>query len=376
MLMTQLGEGGNLNEGSRAHAHRGAVVQGLARVSDPSLLAEAAALRTKLMGSGWPWTEWTNQTMPFSATDIWRVNFSTPVPAAMAGRVEPTLVDILEIGSAGARLLRNNFTSTTSQLGRFKSPGGVVSGNRFSGAVNHNLEVSCLPQWFEGPVRLRGIHIESNVFDGVGADPIHCGPLCESHVTRAGVKRSCMDVSDTPMPCVACPNCTSPSPWAQVTVGNNTIVGSADVVLVAACSADDPRQQWEFEQGGTIRSKSDGLCLLGDGFHFGLCDTAPRWSLDTPAGQIDLTNGSWLRVVTAPRLSQCVNLQVYNYSGPAVSMSPCRRPSSEGARGTQNEEWAYTPQGTFRSSVSAACCGSAQRPIPTDGLCMGRGPPH
>jgi hypothetical protein len=199
--------------------------------SEPALEAAAALLEKSLVGSGWPWTKWTNQTMPFSATELWRVTFAAPGlpdsvwqrPVATHPRT-PTLVTVDEICNKGTRLRHNTWTATKSQLGRFKSPGGVIAANRFVGPASRNLEFSALPQWFEGPIRLDGITVHDNTFVAMGTDLLHCGPLCEASCTRDGVQQQCMAVSDSDYPCPGCPNCSSPSPWAQVRAFNNTFV--------------------------------------------------------------------------------------------------------------------------------------------------------
>ena len=157
----------------------------LSPASAPALEAAAAELEQSLVGSGWPWTKWTNQTMPFDHTELWRVNFTTPgLPDAVwrrpaaAGDRQPTLITVDEINTGGTKLLRNNWTATASQLGRFKSPGGSIVGNTFVGPASRNLEFSALPQWFEGPIRLDGIVVHGNTFMAMGTDLLHCGPLC------------------------------------------------------------------------------------------------------------------------------------------------------------------------------------------------------
>lgn len=120
-----------------------------------AMAAEAALLEKSLIGV-WPWTNWTNQSMPFGTSELWRVSFSAPLPEAIWRRAAPgevTLINVDSISCAGSRVLYSNFTDTGSQLGRFKSPGGEIIGNRFDpGSGAYNLEFSALPQWFEGPV--------------------------------------------------------------------------------------------------------------------------------------------------------------------------------------------------------------------------------
>ena len=60
-------------------AHGSATVSSLEPLTTASLAAEAAALEKSLIGV-WPWTAWTNQSMPFGTSELWRVNFSAPLP--------------------------------------------------------------------------------------------------------------------------------------------------------------------------------------------------------------------------------------------------------------------------------------------------------
>ena len=128
-----------------------------------------------------------------------------------------------EISSAGAVLRNNTFTHTACNLGRFKSPHGYITGNTFSDASLWNLELTSLLPWFEGPIVLDGIQVNDNVFAGVGADPIHCGPLCEMSVVRGGEKTACWELSaNGGVPCSGCPDCSKPTAWASAGLGNNT----------------------------------------------------------------------------------------------------------------------------------------------------------
>jgi hypothetical protein len=360
----------------------------------PALATEAKSLEQSLIGV-WPWTGWTNETMPFGTQELWRVNFTVPLPETIWRRTAPeavTLINIDDISCVGSKIHRSNFTDTGSQLGRFKSPRGEILGNRFDpGRGAYNLEFSALPQWLEGPVRLEGITVADNVFfDHHKSEswstrrlPFHCGPLCEA--TRRDTHQQCMMVSDT-APCPGCPNCSLATPWADVVAENNTVVGAAplpplpppppapagdsDAIQVAPCDSSDARQRWLFDEtnGGLIKSlHGDGGCLLATGIAIGPCSAAQRWSMRMQAG----ATGSWL--VAESGGPPCRNLQVYNYSGPNLSEYPCRIPAAEGKRGSQNEEWVYDGStAQFRSMASEQCCGSRSRPIPHVGLCIAR----
>ena len=232
MIMPQLGT----KYGSETVTHR-VTVANLDRLvpsaTTTALVAQAARLEKSLVGI-WPWTSWTNQTMSFGSSELWRVNFSAALPPEMWTRSVPdrvTIINIDDISCANSQIRSSNFTDTGSQLGRFKSPGGSIVDNHFDpGSGAYNLEFSALPQWLEGPIKLKGITVSGNVFvhrhsngQAVGsALPFHCGPRCEAICLRNKVKQQCMAVSDPP--CPTCPNCSVPTPWAQLMLLNNRSV--------------------------------------------------------------------------------------------------------------------------------------------------------
>lgn len=237
-------------------------------------------------------------------------------------------------------------------------------------------------------MQLDNITVADNIFVSHDEDlklshdrlPFHCGPLCEAVCTRGDAHPQCMLVSDT-TPCPGCPNCSQATPWASIRSWNNSVhhapklppvvppPPAPNTVQVAACNHSDTKQHWSFDDsnGGHIKSfATDGLCLLATGASVGSCDAAPRWSMHLQTG----ASGKWLVVKNnRENSSSCQNLQVYNYSGPNLSQDACRIPPAEGARGSQNQEWAYTDT-QFRSMATEQCCGSKSRPIPAAGLCM------
>eukprot|EP00937_MAST-01D_sp_MAST-1D-sp2_P000454 g454.t1 len=197
------------------------------------LRARAAAAQRSVVGAG-KWTQLTNATsVPLTwSRRLWRVELAAPLPAAARAAVAapqsrgvtgPAIAAIDEMSCAGALLRRNTFVASGSNLGRFKSPGGQIVGNTFVRALRPNLELTALLPYFEGPVRLRGIVVKDNVFAGAGADPVHCGPLCEAVVLRGGENVSCMALAGTAQPCAACPDCRQATPWAAAAVANNSL---------------------------------------------------------------------------------------------------------------------------------------------------------
>lgn len=182
------GDGGGGGGGGSA-----AEVETITMVDTPASLAEANATVQVMHGNAsGAWTSWTNNSFVYGMNVLWQVNFTEPLPpvtwaaltAPRASTRGPPIATVDEINMAGAVIRNNTFTKTACNLGRFKSPGGSITGNRFSDASLRNLEVTPLLQWFEGPIVLDGMQIENNIFTGVGADPIHCGPLCEMSVVR------------------------------------------------------------------------------------------------------------------------------------------------------------------------------------------------
>ena len=111
------------------------------------------------------------------------------------------------------------------QFGRFKSSDSVIKDNTFRNAAIGNLELTWLPQFFEGPVELSNVTLANNTIEGEGPVPIHCGPFCGS--------QTCLyDAEDLPRRnwtragCVQCPDCfAGDSAWTKgVRLLNNSIL--------------------------------------------------------------------------------------------------------------------------------------------------------
>ena len=160
------------------------------RVDDPALLAEAKTLERQLEhpDRGLNPVSMRNDTIVFYTWDLWRVGFETRIPRGV-GRA--TLVQIDTISNAGAVLRGNVFSGacvglcadtvrrcvrrerayrcistdmrscvgTNCNLGRFKSSDAIIEGNVFRDAAIPSLELSWLPQFFEGPVVLSNVRI-------------------------------------------------------------------------------------------------------------------------------------------------------------------------------------------------------------------------
>ena len=81
-----------------------------------------------------------------------------------------------EIGSAGARFVRNHFKNTSCSA-RWKSSNAVIANNTFANAAFHNLEITYLQSYLEGPALISNISLVGNTFYyGAGVNPIHPNP--------------------------------------------------------------------------------------------------------------------------------------------------------------------------------------------------------
>lgn len=189
-----------------------AVVQSIMDVSESyGALAQHTLPPLLMYPSTMSWIEATNQTAKFSAEEVWKVVLKAPSTFSDTPRVG-SIATIDTIASAKAKFINNSFVYSHCNIGRFKSPGGIIQGNVFRQARIPNLELTSLPQWFEGPIDVRDIVIADNLIEGEGASsPIHCGPLCEKPECHPGE-------------CGTCPFCSSDTYWARnVTMRNNTI---------------------------------------------------------------------------------------------------------------------------------------------------------
>ena len=182
------------------------VVKGAPQVvTDASTLLAAFTLANE--------TYFSKEYTEFDATDIWRVEFSAALPAAV-GRA--SLVNIDSFSTPGTIIRNNTFSHTKYNLGRFKSNGGQIINNRFSHAGAANLEISPLLQFFEGnlPV-VRDVLVSGNTITGEGVAPIHCSTMCGR---------------DTPNSTnTKCPLCGRQSSFtSNVSVVGNTIVPASN----------------------------------------------------------------------------------------------------------------------------------------------------
>jgi hypothetical protein len=169
------------------------------QVTDASVIADAHVLAQDVQHD--------HSTVNFDPTDIWRVQFASPVPAQV---VRGSLINIDSISTPGTVIRNNTFIHSKYHFGRFKSNGGRIINNTFL-LTSSQIEVSPLLQFFEGnlPV-VRDVVIAGNTFVGESPKitmPILCSPM--SCGGKSGV------------PCVACPQ---DSPFSKnITVFGNNI---------------------------------------------------------------------------------------------------------------------------------------------------------
>jgi len=204
-------------------------VAGTERIVNKSLLDEAAKLVPMLAQQGQlnP-VSLSNTTVKFEAWDLWRVEFAGNVPEGVG---LTTLVQIDSISNAGTVLKNNTFTDTNCNLGRLKSSNSLIEGNTFRNADIKSLELSWLPQFFEGPILLSNVTLRGNTFEGAGDHPIHCGPFCGSQQCLYG-KSDGPNGTWTKKGCPQCPDCSQVPGgntfWTKdIRLHNNTIVPRA-----------------------------------------------------------------------------------------------------------------------------------------------------
>ena len=169
-----------------------ATIQSVERVTDSALRAQASAFAVALSNVS------TNNIMHFAGpsfapdcfgpascphpVDLWRVSFGAALPSPVASA---SLAGVNELGSAGARLVGNNFTTTTCAA-RWKSSNSTIANNTFSHSAP-SLTITYLQSWLEGPAEIEGVLIEGNTFHfGAGVNPITPNPIDTSDIIQRG----------------------------------------------------------------------------------------------------------------------------------------------------------------------------------------------
>jgi hypothetical protein len=106
----------------------------------------------------------------FAQAQLYNVSFV----GALAGVAPLSLASADGVSAAGAVVTGCTFSDSASNLGRFKSSGGVIEGNTWSRTVSQNLEIEPLQNWLEGPMGIHNVSVADNVFYGSGGgSPVH-----------------------------------------------------------------------------------------------------------------------------------------------------------------------------------------------------------
>ena len=157
-----------------------AVIKAVSRETDQAVVGEASEFAMALFN------DTANGVKHFAGgghvVDVWSVQFgsalSSPIPNA-------SLVSVNELGSAGARFINNSFTNTTCSA-RWKSSNAIIANNSWANA-GHNLEITYLQPYLEGPPLISNITLSGNTFYyGAGVNPIHPNPIDTSGIVETG----------------------------------------------------------------------------------------------------------------------------------------------------------------------------------------------
>ena len=107
----------------------------------------------------------------FAQAQLYNVSFD----AALLGVAPLSLASADGVSAAGAVVTGCSFSDSASNLGRFKSSGGVIEGNTWARTVSQNLEIEPLQNWLEGPMGIHNVSVADNVFYGSsgGRSPVH-----------------------------------------------------------------------------------------------------------------------------------------------------------------------------------------------------------
>ena len=149
------------------------VVAEVARVTDPALLpllgsTHAAASRRAVAT---PCSACRAGLNSFAAAQLYNLTFAAALPPAATTL---TLLNADNISNTGAVVDGCSFGGSNSNLGRFKSSGGRLTGNRWlRGPTHQNLEIEPLQNWMEGMLGIHDIRIAGNTFYGTAASPVH-----------------------------------------------------------------------------------------------------------------------------------------------------------------------------------------------------------
>ena len=129
-------------------------------VADPALRAEVLGLPAAFNG---PPVNASPPFMPWAGARAWGVDFAEATELPQPG--ESWLCDISRFSARGAVLRNNTFASPIWSGVRFKSPGGLVQGNRFVSSGMLAIGTGALQDWQEGPIVQGNVTVIGNFFD-------------------------------------------------------------------------------------------------------------------------------------------------------------------------------------------------------------------
>jgi hypothetical protein len=149
-------------------------------VTDTTLLREVAAWSVKT------YTNKSNGLMHFGeGSDLWNISFAAAPAADFAKLCATNLVNVDTMSGSGAVIDSCVFSVTACNLGRIKTSDTRVTNTTMSQAVGHNLEITGLQVWFEGPVSMNNINVSNNTFIGEGNSVVHISKAA-TNVTVSG----------------------------------------------------------------------------------------------------------------------------------------------------------------------------------------------
>lgn len=107
---------------------------------------------------------------PFATAQLYNVTLVDSLPPSLT---PPLFVNSDEYSAIDSTISGCSFSGSASNLGRFKSSGGSITGTLFRNTLSQNLEIEPLQNWLEGALGLHNVTIANNVFHGTTSSPIH-----------------------------------------------------------------------------------------------------------------------------------------------------------------------------------------------------------
>lgn len=107
---------------------------------------------------------------PYANAQLYNVTLTEPFPLQLA---PPLFVNSDAYSASSSSITDCTFSGSGSNLGRFKSSGGSITGTVFRNTLSQNLEIEPLQNWLEGMLGIHNVTVANNVFYGTGSSPIH-----------------------------------------------------------------------------------------------------------------------------------------------------------------------------------------------------------